>query len=58
LGRGKGFYDHFLSQHALYNIGMAFHCQLIDEVPVEPWDVTMQQIITEQETILPISNKT
>jgi 5-formyltetrahydrofolate cyclo-ligase len=57
LGRGKGFYDQFLSQHAPYTIAVAFHCQLINEVPVEPWDITMQQIITEQETIFPISNK-
>jgi len=54
LGRGKGFYDHFLSQQFIYTIALAFHCQLIDEVPIEPWDIVMQQIITEKETIVPV----
>lgn len=57
LGRGKGYYDHFLAQNTVYAIAVAFHCQLIDEVPVEPWDVIMRQIITEKEIIVPISSK-
>jgi 5-formyltetrahydrofolate cyclo-ligase len=55
LGRGKGFYDHFLSQHSIYTIAVAFNCQLIDEVPIEPWDVIMRQIITEKEAIVSVS---
>lgn len=57
LGRGKGFYDHFLSKQSIYTIAVAFHCQLLEEVPVEPWDVIMRQIITEEETIVPDFSK-
>lgn len=52
LGRGKGYYDQFLSQHQLQTIAVAFHCQLVEHVPVGEWDVKMNQIITEKEMII------
>lgn len=49
LGWGKGYYDGFLSRMencALFS-GLCFHFQLLHEIPVDPWDVKMHQIITE-----------
>ena len=51
LGRGKGYYDHFLS-NVLKNhttiVCMIYHCQLISEVPVESFDVPIEYCITEK----------
>ena len=42
LGRGKGYYDRFLSAHPrLYKIGVCFPFQRVPLVPSEPHDVCM-----------------
>lgn len=42
LGRGKGYYDRFLSLHPyIYKIGICFPFQFIDSIPVEPTDIAM-----------------
>lgn len=54
LGRGKGFYDRFLSQkdfHAL-RIALCFQEQLLDELlPVESHDIPMNMIVTDQKIL-------
>lgn len=48
LGRGRGFYDRFLSQPALrkvYKLGVCFPCQLQAEVPVGEHDVKMDEVL-------------
>lgn len=47
LGRGKGFYDRFLLSTSAYKIGVAFRWQLLENIPVEPWDVIMDEVITD-----------
>lgn len=52
VGYGGGYYDRFLPgcpQAA--KIGVAFACQITEEVPVEPYDVTMDCIVTEKEIL-------
>jgi 5-formyltetrahydrofolate cyclo-ligase len=53
LGRGKGFYDAYLSRFSghLAPIGLAFALQIVDEVPVDPADVPLEGIVTEEETL-------
>ena len=54
LGRGKGFYDRFLSQKDFQGlrIALCFHEQLLEELlPVEPHDVPMNMIITDQKIV-------
>ncbi|MDR1407092.1 MAG: 5-formyltetrahydrofolate cyclo-ligase [Tannerella sp.] len=51
LGRGKGFYDRFLAPFCKPVMGLCFHFQLVDAVPVDEHDRKMTQIITERETI-------
>lgn len=49
LGRGKGYYDRLLSSPAfrgVYKIGLAFPCQLVADLSVDPHDVHLNQILT------------
>lgn len=50
LGRGKGYYDRFLSQSSIFNfqfkaIGVCFDFQKVEEVPVGPQDVSVNLVI-------------
>ncbi|MDR2937838.1 MAG: 5-formyltetrahydrofolate cyclo-ligase [Prevotellaceae bacterium] len=45
MGRGKGYYDKFLKVENLVKVGVCFGCQLLDEVPHEPFDVKMDYVI-------------
>jgi len=49
LGSGRGFYDRLLSRVRpdATLIGAAFDCQLVDRVPVDPWDVSLDHVVTE-----------
>lgn len=49
LGRGKGFYDNYLSSPGagcIHKVGVCLPHQFVDEVPHEPHDVTMDAVIT------------
>ena len=49
LGRGKGYYDRFLSRVPnIYKIGVCFPFQLVDSVPSEETDILMDEIIAPQ----------
>lgn len=46
LGRGKGYYDRFLPLlPQAYKIGVCFPFQLVDDVPIEPTDVVMDEVV-------------
>ena len=46
LGRGKGYYDRFLSAHPhIYKIGVCFPFQRVAEVPSEEHDVVMDDVV-------------
>lgn len=47
LGRGKGFYDRFLVKYPnVKTMGICFDFQLLDEIPAEPHDQLIGEIIT------------
>ena len=47
LGRGKGYYDRFLIKYPeVKTIGICFDFQLLDEVPAEPHDQVIDEIIS------------
>ena len=49
LGRGKGYYDRLLPRiPAAYKAGICFPFQVVEEVPAEPFDIRMDEIITQQ----------
>lgn len=49
LGHGKGYYDRFLQlvRPDAVRVGLAFHCQLVDAVPMTDHDVSMDYVITD-----------
>lgn len=52
LGRGKGFYDRWLTEHPeTIAAGVCFDLQIVDQVPTEPHDRQVQMIITDSRTI-------
>lgn len=45
LGRGKGYYDKILKNTCGYKIGLCFPFQVMDEVPVDDYDVKMDRVV-------------
>lgn len=46
LGYGGGYYDTFLAKHPkAYTVGVAYPFQLVDQVPTEPHDARLDQIL-------------
>jgi len=45
LGRGKSYYDRFLSETSGYKIGICFPFQLLPIIPADSWDVEMDNVI-------------
>ena len=54
LGRGKGFYDRFLSQKRVFKVGVAWSSQIHEEdLPEEKHDIRMDAIVTETFILIP-----
>jgi 5-formyltetrahydrofolate cyclo-ligase len=53
LGRGHGHYDRLLSgaRSDSLRIGFTLAARLVDELPVDAWDVPMHQVVTEREVV-------
>lgn len=49
LGRGRGFYDRFLSHRDFRSTacGLAFECQVVESVPTGEHDVPVRMLVTE-----------
>jgi 5-formyltetrahydrofolate cyclo-ligase len=49
MGRGKGYYDKYLSQNdfSALKIGVGYREQIVPEIPMEPHDVSMDVVIYE-----------
>lgn len=46
LGRGRGYYDRLLARFArAYTIGLAFPFQLLEDIPTEPHDIKLNEIL-------------
>jgi len=52
LGRGRGFYDQWLSQLSGTKIGVGFDHQLLGSIPVEEHDRKLDMVITPSEEII------
>jgi 5-formyltetrahydrofolate cyclo-ligase len=58
MGMGGGFYDRTLAnaifcQPAPLLVGLAHQCQQVELVPVEPWDIPLQMVITPEQVVFP-----
>ncbi len=51
LGRGGGYYDRYLLDYKGKKIGICFHEQFIDDVPIEEHDQLMDFIVTDEAII-------
>jgi 5-formyltetrahydrofolate cyclo-ligase len=53
LGKGLGCYDRFL--HGLagtaVTVGLAYSRQMVEEVPVDSWDMPVDAVVTETEVL-------
>ena len=49
IGRGAGFYDRFLATLPpnIYKAGLAFSFQVLPEIPVNEYDVRLDEVITD-----------
>jgi 5-formyltetrahydrofolate cyclo-ligase len=58
LGYGKGYYDGFLAELREQRgampplVALAFSVQIVEAVPLSPWDVRIPQVLTERERIV------
>jgi len=58
IGYGAGYYDRFLEKNpSLTKIGIAFGCQEMDGLPIDPNDVRMDLIVTEDGVVYDGSGK-
>ena len=51
LGQGGGYYDRFLSAHALFSVGLARDALLLEEVPREDHDCGVSCLVTESRVL-------
>ena len=53
LGQGLGYYDRFLGRLPgdVLRVGLAYSDQVVPEVPVDEWDVTLHALVTEEGVI-------
>ena len=49
MGRGKGFYDRFLSGCAACKVGVCFSYQRVEAIPWEEHDVRMDTVVSDPE---------
>lgn len=45
LGRGKGYYDRYLTDIKAYKIGVCFQQQIIDKLPTSSSDIKMDELV-------------
>lgn len=51
IGYGKGYYDRYLSEHPkLKTLAIAFSLQVLDQIPVEQFDIKPEVLMTEENT--------
>lgn len=48
IGRGKGYYDRLLHDTKAVTMGVAYSCQLCDDIEPDEFDVPVHYVITEQ----------
>ncbi|MDR2892960.1 MAG: 5-formyltetrahydrofolate cyclo-ligase [Deltaproteobacteria bacterium] len=59
LGWGGGYYDSFLADRAgcgIKFIGLAYAFQLLEDIPAQEWDVSVNAVCTDEELLLLSNN--
>ncbi|MCM1484203.1 MAG: 5-formyltetrahydrofolate cyclo-ligase [Muribaculaceae bacterium] len=50
VGHGKGYYDRLLAGSKAIKIGVAYDCQLVEEIDTDPFDQPVDIVITQSRT--------
>ena len=53
LGQGKGYFDRFLAGKTFLTIGLSFEALMVDRLPIEPHDIPLRLIVTDQKIYRP-----
>ncbi|THD35466.1 MAG: 5-formyltetrahydrofolate cyclo-ligase [Sphingomonas sp.] len=49
LGQGAGYYDRAFARFPeAWRVGVAWSCQQVADLPIEPWDISLHAVVTEQ----------
>lgn len=52
IGYGRGYYDKWFAEHPVkHKFALAFEAQILDELPVDEFDIPVNKIITENQII-------
>jgi len=52
IGNGAGYYDRYFARHDIkLRIGLAWSAQMVDALPIQPWDVPLHMVVSEQAII-------
>lgn len=52
VGRGKGFYDRLLKDSKALKVGVAYDCQIFDEIDIDVFDVPVDIVVTPSRTYI------
>ncbi|HDR7780420.1 MULTISPECIES: 5-formyltetrahydrofolate cyclo-ligase [Bacillus] len=52
IGYGGGYYDRYLVHYKGKTLSLAYSFQMVDHIPVEPFDKNVEKIITEKGTMV------
>lgn len=53
LGQGKGFYDRTLAAMPAFAVGLLYDVQLVEALPLDPWDRPLAALATPSRWIVP-----
>ena len=51
LGFGKAYFDRYLKDKKIFKIGICFDECLIDEIPINNWDIKMDIVISDKQIV-------
>ncbi len=46
IGFGKGYYDRTLKGYGGRTVGLAFGCQMFENLPVDKWDIKLDRVVS------------
>ena len=52
MGYGGGFYDRFFSSHEGFRLGVGFQEQLVEEVPLDDYDLPVHAFLSEKDYLV------
>jgi len=57
VGRGKGYYDRLLADTKALKVGVAYDCQLVDEIEADEFDIPVDIVVTPRHVIVTVRQR-